>query len=216
MSTQAYCAFCQISGIAGPHDHFVRETRDPNSAVRCPLLLATECSFCHTKGHTAKYCGKRKEMMSNARNARNACVKKNNVSSEEGLWMSQPRRRMAKPTRSPNRVEIEITAGGFAQLDLENSSDSEQDNAAGVIPQSETKQRSWADITKQNVTKENVTKENVTKENVTKENVTKQTYVKSEPVVNKQTVDKRPSGMSWADWDDDDEDEDEDDDEYYE
>ncbi len=196
MSTQAYCAFCQISGIAGPHDHFVRETRDPNSAVTCPLLLATECSFCHTKGHTAKYCGKRKEMMSNARNARNACVKEKNVSSEEGLWMSQPRRRMAKPTRSPNRVEIEITAGGFAQLDLENSSDSEQDNAAGVMPQSETKQRSWADITKQNVTK--------------------QTYVKSEPVVTKQTVDKRPSGMSWADWDDDDEDEDEDDDEYYE
>ena len=187
MSPDPYCAFCQMSGFAGPHDHFVRETRDPNSAVTCPLLLATECSFCHKKGHTAKYCAERQKSMLRSRTV---CVKEKNVSSEEGQWMSQPRRRAAKPMLSQNSVDIKVTAGGFAQLDLENSSDSEQDNGAGVISQSVSTGLSWADVTKQNVAK--------------------QTVIKQEPVVKKQTVDKRPSGMSWADWDDDDEDEDED------
>lgn len=39
--------------------HFIRATNDPNSAVTCPLLLATECRYCHKMGHTLQHCAER-------------------------------------------------------------------------------------------------------------------------------------------------------------
>lgn len=36
--------------------HYVRRTTDPNSEVLCPILLATECRYCHKRGHTVSRC----------------------------------------------------------------------------------------------------------------------------------------------------------------
>jgi hypothetical protein len=53
-----YCKVCHDAGRteAEYSSHFIRETRDPNSRVVCPTLLALECRFCYKKGHTVKYC----------------------------------------------------------------------------------------------------------------------------------------------------------------
>lgn len=55
---QKFCKVCQDAGKLESEyrSHFIRETRDPNSRVVCPTLLALECRFCFKKGHTIKYC----------------------------------------------------------------------------------------------------------------------------------------------------------------
>ena len=51
-----FCRFCFDNKIDGPHNHFLRENKDPLSQVTCPLLLNTRCVNCNKKGHTTKYC----------------------------------------------------------------------------------------------------------------------------------------------------------------
>ena len=51
-----FCRFCFDNKIDGPHNHYLRETKDPSSRVTCPLLLNTRCLKCNQKGHTANYC----------------------------------------------------------------------------------------------------------------------------------------------------------------
>ena len=55
---QKYCKVCHDAGKSESEyrSHFIRETRDPNSKIMCPTLLALECKFCFKKGHTVKYC----------------------------------------------------------------------------------------------------------------------------------------------------------------
>jgi len=55
--------FCKICFDTGKTEemydsHFVRETRDPNSRIVCPTLLALECRFCFARGHTVSKCPK--------------------------------------------------------------------------------------------------------------------------------------------------------------
>ena len=170
MPTERYCGFCQMSGFAGPHDHYVRASRKPNAAVTCPRLLATECSFCHKMGHTAKYCPEKQQEDELAKRA-NTQAKK--VAFDQGEWAVAPKKgRGPKAAASSNHLAV--SAGAFAALDQDNSSDSEQDCCVPVvsappIPSGPT----WADVTKRAA------------------------------VVKPMTIEKRPVGMSWADWDDD-------------
>jgi len=62
-SIQKFCKVCQDAGKSESEyrSHFIRETRDPNSIVVCPTLLAQECRYCFKKGHTVKYCAVLKE-----------------------------------------------------------------------------------------------------------------------------------------------------------
>jgi hypothetical protein len=55
---QKFCKVCQDAGKSESEyrSHFTRETRDPNSKVTCPTLLALECRYCYKNGHTVKYC----------------------------------------------------------------------------------------------------------------------------------------------------------------
>jgi len=41
--------------------HFVRKTKDPNSEPTCPIILATECRYCHKLGHTISKCALREK-----------------------------------------------------------------------------------------------------------------------------------------------------------
>jgi len=51
-----FCRFCFDNKIDGPHNHYIRESKEPSSRVTCPLLLNTQCVKCNKKGHTANYC----------------------------------------------------------------------------------------------------------------------------------------------------------------
>jgi hypothetical protein len=57
-SNQKFCKVCQDAGKSETEyrSHFIRETRDPNSKITCPTLLAIECRYCFKRGHTLKYC----------------------------------------------------------------------------------------------------------------------------------------------------------------
>ena len=51
-----FCRFCFDNKINGPHNHFLRESKNPSSRLTCPLLLNTQCLKCNKKGHTVNYC----------------------------------------------------------------------------------------------------------------------------------------------------------------
>ena len=51
-----FCRFCFDNKIDGPHNHYLRESKEPSSRVTCPLLLNTLCLKCNKKGHTTNYC----------------------------------------------------------------------------------------------------------------------------------------------------------------
>lgn len=57
-ASKPFCKVCQDAGKPESvfTSHFVRSTTQPGSIVTCPTLLAMECRFCHTPGHTVKYC----------------------------------------------------------------------------------------------------------------------------------------------------------------
>ena len=51
-----FCRFCFDNKIDGPHNHYLRESKDSSSRLTCPLLLNTLCLKCNKKGHTTNYC----------------------------------------------------------------------------------------------------------------------------------------------------------------
>ena len=63
--------FCKVCFDANKPEsqytsHFVRKTKDLNSEILCPIILATECRYCHKLGHTISNCSLRAK--NNARN----------------------------------------------------------------------------------------------------------------------------------------------------
>ena len=54
------CKFCKDAGksLEEYSSHFIRETKDPNSRIVCPTLLAIECRYCFKRGHTVSKCKK--------------------------------------------------------------------------------------------------------------------------------------------------------------
>jgi len=60
VSVKKSCKFCKDSGKSEEEymSHFLRETKDPNSRITCPTLLAIECRYCFKKGHTVSKCAK--------------------------------------------------------------------------------------------------------------------------------------------------------------
>ncbi len=116
MLTQRFCGFCQISGFAGPHDHYVRASRQPNAPVTCTRLLATECSFCHKMGHTAKYCGERLEKEKMRKNEVSMAEK---TAFEQGEWMTKSTRVTEKQKKAVVMNAVTIAKNNFSALDAE-------------------------------------------------------------------------------------------------
>jgi len=55
------------------NSHFVRESRDVNSRVVCPTLLALQCRFCGVRGHTVSKCKKACSTKASASFAKQCC-----------------------------------------------------------------------------------------------------------------------------------------------
>ena len=53
-----FCSICKSAGksVEEYTSHFVRENRDPNSRVVCPVLLDSVCRYCGKKGHMKSHC----------------------------------------------------------------------------------------------------------------------------------------------------------------
>ena len=50
------CLHCRNLGLK--NDHWLRANCDPNSELLCPVLLNTECKYCHQVGHNVSKCAR--------------------------------------------------------------------------------------------------------------------------------------------------------------
>ena len=156
----SYCSFCASAGIKGPHDHFLRASRDQGAKVVCPKLLNTECNYCHRFGHTVRFCAAKKEQEMLAAAARASALK---LRLNAGEWMDVGTHqksehpgfespRAAKPkVATPSAPKL---ASRFAALDLESdpsSCDECEAPAAAPAPATTLDLRGssvWADVVK--------------------------------------------------------------------
>ena len=50
------CNYCKNLGLK--FDHWTRSNSSPDSVVTCPVLLKTECRYCHQLGHNISKCSR--------------------------------------------------------------------------------------------------------------------------------------------------------------
>jgi hypothetical protein len=55
-SNKPNCPHCQNLGLDSKH--WLRKTADSSSDICCPVLLKTECKYCHKSGHNVSKCAK--------------------------------------------------------------------------------------------------------------------------------------------------------------
>lgn len=123
----SYCSFCASAGFKGPHDHFLRASRDQGAKVVCPKLLNTECKFCHSFGHTVRFCTTKREQEMRASMARTLQLKSQ---WDAGEWLDVGTHRHSG-LESPHATKTKVAtpsapklACRFAALDLESDSSS--------------------------------------------------------------------------------------------
>jgi Nanos RNA binding domain len=106
MSNTKYCKVCHDTGKTESEyrSHYTRETKDPNSKILCPTLLAMECRYCCKKGHTVKYC---------------AILKKNDKK-------SQPDRILSKLILDMHEPKKQTNTNKFAEFGSDTDSEDEE------------------------------------------------------------------------------------------
>jgi hypothetical protein len=112
-AVQKFCQFCMNIGKteAEYRSHFTRESPDPNSKVVCPELLALNCRYCLTSGHTVKYCPQIKQK--NKKNEWDAKAKARIATQSNTKIASQPTTKVNRfsylnDSSSEDEVEVEV------------------------------------------------------------------------------------------------------------
>ncbi len=157
MTMNSYCSFCASAGFKGPHDHFLRASRDQGAKVVCPKLLKTECKFCHRLGHTVRFCAAKREQEMLAAAARTLQRKSE---WQAGEWMDVGTHQKSEHPGfdSPRVTKTKVAtpsapklASRFAALDLESESSScDECEAPEPAPPPPSPQPSsvWANVVK--------------------------------------------------------------------
>ena len=150
VTMNSFCSFCASTGIKGPHDHFLRAAKTQGAGVVCPKLLASECNWCHRKGHTVKFCGARQEAGWSAAATRNA-IKSTTLNSGDWMHTAVPAKRTFTKVIMPTTSVVSM----FAALDIEEESSSDEDECMDCeTGLGDTRGTSWAAVVRGDATKE--------------------------------------------------------------
>ncbi len=130
---QKYCKICHDMGKSESEyrSHFTRETKDPNSKILCPTLLAMECRYCYKKGHTVKYCTLAKKN------------EKNKIAETRIANNTMP-----KPVTNITNAK-NVATNKFAQL---SDDDSDNEEIVDILKQSEQIKEEFPALCSNNVT----------------------------------------------------------------
>ena len=98
---EKFCKVCRDAGKSKAEftSHFVRASRDPNSAVTCPVLLSIVCHKCGENGHTPRYCRVGKVQ-------RPSVTKKRRVVVLEDKPLDKPLMKVVKLAAKPKKENI--------------------------------------------------------------------------------------------------------------
>ena len=137
-----FCGFCASTGFPGPHDHTLRATKDPKSAVTCSRLRETQCGACGCMGHTVGYCGELKDKERVARQTANA---KRRDEFNQGAWATTKVK--ARPKVQEQKAAAAHQSNPFAAL---NDSEEAKDEraAAAVVVATEEHKMAWPAVGK--------------------------------------------------------------------
>jgi len=154
VTMNSYCSFCASAGFKGPHDHFLRASRDQGAKVVCPKLLKTECKFCHRLGHTVRFCAAKREQEMLAAAARTLQRKSQ---WQAGEWMDVGTHQKSEHPGfdSPRVTKTKVAtpsapklASRFAALDLESESSSCEECEEPVVAPAPEPSSVWANVVK--------------------------------------------------------------------
>jgi len=154
VTMNSYCSFCASAGFKGPHDHFLRASRDQGAKVVCPKLLKTECKFCHRIGHTVRFCAAKREQEMLAAAARTLQRKSQ---WQAGEWMDVGTHQKSEHPGfdSPRVTKTKVAtpsapklASRFAALDLESESSSCEECEEPVVAPAPEPSSVWANVVK--------------------------------------------------------------------
>ena len=123
--------FCKVCFDAGKDDkcftsHFVKDRPGPNGKIVCPTLLATECRYCHEKGHFKSHCPALAQRKSQPKRATTQ-ERHNSWLSKEQLAQVEAQATVVKVTKTHQKAQSKpkavATRGAFQCL----GSDSEEE-----------------------------------------------------------------------------------------
>lgn len=142
--TTPFCKVCFEAGKSEPEytSHFVKSDISAAGVVVCPLLKNTECRYCHTSGHTVKYCSVLKERELTLKHNKRS-MKRNHVSA--AAVNSQTMSNSSTNLNTPTTVKKN---GYFTALnddsDEEEAADNSSANRIQVAPSTTSSTSSWA------------------------------------------------------------------------
>jgi hypothetical protein len=183
-TTTKYCKVCQDAGKPESEyrSHFTRESKDPNSKVCCPTLLALECRYCFKAGHTIKYC---KVLKDNEKNKKR--------------WELEAKNKKHIIEKEKNNSNKKVVTNKFAYLD--------DDDSENELEEHISNNEEFPELIKTPVTNIKITSNsNYANALTSKDSIPLPSSipVRMTPLTNK----KRISEINWAAMDSDDEDED--------
>ena len=130
--------FCKVCFDAGKDEkcftsHYVKDRPGPNGKIVCPTLLATECRYCHEKGHFKSHCPALAQRKSQPKRAPRQ-ESHNSWLSKEQLAQVEAQATFVKVTKAYQKAQSKpkavATSGAFQCL----GSDSEEEEMSYERP----------------------------------------------------------------------------------
>ena len=140
-----FCNFCHSCGIAGPHDHSLRDFSKPGKPITCSLLLTTKCQKCNELGHTKNYCpnGEKSTSPTYGEQIQPLIIKVEKLDDSNSMERTWGQRAVSnKAQRTETSTHISSLIGTFAALDVEDENEGNCHN----VDDDKMRKRSWSSI----------------------------------------------------------------------